>query len=209
MSALPLDTDIAAKRPEREQSAANATGDLSDLLADIVWRVPGASDLELRMAMREAARDFCDRTNVWQAPVQFLGSTPCGPGHYNLALPFGAIALRIRENQSWMSGRNVIRWRGIPGLHPLLDWRRWDPTPPFLCGRAPMPMLSFAPAPDSETMPEDIVKRWGHAFVSGALARLLAMSDRPWFDKGRTAQQQAVVDFSAACTEARAETEGI
>lgn len=209
MSALPLDTDIAASKTEREQSAANAAGDLSSLLPDIVWRVPGASDLELRMAMREAARDFCDRTNCWQEPVGFGPVAPCVPGHYPIAVPDGAVALRIRENQAWMSGRIAIRWRGIPGPHPLLDWRRWDPTPPWLCGRAPTPIVAYAPAPGSEALPEEIVRRWGHAFVAGALGRLLAMSDRPWFDRARYAQQQAVVDFSAAITEARAETEGL
>jgi hypothetical protein len=209
VSALPLDTDIAEKRPENEQSAANASGDLSSLLPDIVWRVPGASDLELRMAMRDAARDFCDRTNCWQEPISFPGDFPHCPGHWPLAMPQGAVALRIRENAAWISGRNAFRWRGFPGIHPLLDWQKWHAIPPFICGRAPMPIVAYAPGQDGETLPDDIVRRWGHAFVAGAVARLLATSDRPWFDKGRTAQQMAVVDFSAAVTDARAESEGL
>lgn len=209
MSSLPLDTDLAEKKQPKELSAANATGTLASLLDEVVWRTPGCSDLERRKALSEAARDFCDRTNCWQEPVRWPGPPPSCMGHHPIAMPNGAVALRIRENTAWIVGRQTIRWRGFPGLHPLLDWRRFDPWPPFLCGRAPTPIVAFAPAPGSEEIDEDVLARWGHAFVDGACAKLLAMLDKPWGDKGRLVYQQHASAYSAAVAEARAEAEGI
>lgn len=210
MSILPLDTDIAEKKQPKELSAANANGSLASLLGEVVWRTPGCSDLERRKALCDAARDFCDRTNCWQKEIRFIGGIiPCEPGHHPIEMPDGAVALRIRENSAWMSGRNAFRWRGFPGLHPFLDWHKWHAMPPFLCGRANMPMVAYAPSAGSENIDEDVLARWGHAFVDGALARLLAMIDKPWGDKGRTVQQQHTSAYSAAVAEARAESEGI
>ena len=209
MSSLPLDTELAEKKQPKELSAANANGSLASLLGEIVWRTPGCSDLERRKALCDAARDFCDRTNCWQEEVRWPGSIPDCVGHHPIAMPQGAVALRIRENSSWMTGRNLIRWRGFPGMHPFLDWHKWHVYPPFLCGRAPTPIVAFAPAPGSEDIDPDVLARWGHAFVDGALAQLLAMIDTPWGDKGRMAQHQHAAAYSAAVAEARAEAEGI
>lgn len=206
---LPLDTELAEKKQPKELSAANASGSLASLLDEVVWRTPGCSDLERRKALCDAARDFCDRTNCWQEPVQWPGEPPGCVGHYPVKMPNGAVALRIRENNNWMTGRNLVRWRGIPGLHPLLDWRRFDPWPPFLCGRAPVPMIAYAPAPGEENIDADVLARWGHAFVDGALAQLLAMLDKPWGDKGRLVYQQHATAYANAVAEARAEAEGI
>ena len=101
---LPLDTELAEKKQPKELSAANASGSLASLLDEVVWRTPGCSDLERRKALCDAARDFCDRTNCWQEPVQWPGEPPGCVGHYPVKMPNGAVALRIRENNNWMTG---------------------------------------------------------------------------------------------------------
>lgn len=203
-SAPELDTEYVERNRDSNIPAAEASGALRGLVGELAYRLPGCSDLEMRKALSNAARVFCDRTNCWTESAQMGVPTAYG-GVPVTNVPDGAVVLRIRENRSWLVAKNGLGWAGYPGPNPCFFPGEYRPNPPFLCGRAPAPEMALAPAVGSETVPDRIVKRWGHAFVLGAFAELAGMEGKPWSQPREAAQ--AGQNFNDECASARAEFE--
>jgi len=190
------------------------------LVDELMVSMPGLSDLEARKELSRVAREFCDRTNCWSADREFhpVHDEPGNDTRYSADAPNGAVALRVRECRygtwSWAGLPPFARAFGIPGPHPY-----------FVFGELPAPLGAFrlracalgggvppffvrlvlAPQIGGEDLPDELVARWGDAFVNGARATLCAMKDRRWSDP----QSAAIASqrYATAVSEARSEFE--
>lgn len=211
-----------SQRSPLTAAAAGLSGDSIRALVErlMLW-MPGLSDAEARYALMDCAREFCSRTNCWTVEPRLpFGAWP-GPVEWTVGspdVPAGATALRVREMRigTWT-------WHGVPPF--VVASRLPGPCPKFTFGAIPREIgalrlraaalggevpffavrLALAPAVGSETLPPDLVGRWGEAFVAGARARLAAMTGRAWSDPNAAALHGA--SYTALANEARTASE--
>lgn len=192
-------------------------GKLSELLGEIVWRTPGANDLERRKALEASADRFCRATKCWREtvmlpPYDLWGSSPqffFGPavglspmGVLGCSAPSGA-GVPIGLVSTYGPGPFFPmhdHWALRHGPTPCLYWTGVLPHRP-----CPPPVVYFSIAPGSDEIPEDVLKRWGAAIADGAFAELAFQPNKPWSDPAGA--QLAANRFNAACVTARAEVE--
>lgn len=216
----------AESLPESQRSplTASAPGTPDPSLRALVDRLaiwtPGLSDAEARHALASSAREFCERTNCWTKFVswQVFPEAPGNETRYAGSVPAGAVALRVREcsygHWTWPGLPPFVRTHGIPGPRPYFLFGAFPPEcgafrlrAAALGGEAPFffARLVLAPEIGGETLPDEIVSRWGEAIVSGARAALSAMPNRPWSDpQGAALYAQK---YNAAVAFARGEFE--
>ena len=194
------------KEAQTSALTANAPGfgasPMRSLVDEIMFEMRGLSDVECRKELQRTAREFCERTNCWTADALFGPCTPVGA--YPVAnVPAGAIVVRVREKGGSWFGPGLFGWSGFPGPQPFYYPTRLVPY----AGPPPPGRFVVALAPDigSEDVPQEVLRVWGAAIVSGAKAHLMALSGREWSDP-----QSAVIygqKYNAAAGEARRASE--
>lgn len=166
-----------ADRPDYDNLAA--------LAENIVYRVPGCTDLMVRKAIAETYRDFCKRTCVIRTRRRI--EIRHGENDYCLHPKFPECIVDCVVG-AYVGGRRVdlegyAAWNG-DAVH--LDGRMLPPE-----GETAMMDVECVEVPriGSEHAPRLFIERYGDAIVSGALYRLMSMSGRAWSDP-----QQAMLE---------------
>lgn len=204
-----------------------AKGKLSELLGEIVWRTPGANDLERRKALEMSADQFLRQTKAWRERVALPPPEPAwGPhpcfffGPHPGFLPSGVLACSAQTGSGVPVGvvspgaglffRAWPRWHGpFWTFHPGPARIMWDaPFAPWALpwgGPAPEPEIYLSIAPGGDELPEEVLRRWGAAIADGAYNILAMQPNKPWSDPHGA--QLAANRFNAAAVTARAEAE--
>ena len=172
---------------------------LASLAQHLVFRLPECDDRMIRLTLRDAYRDFCRRSCCLRVRRLFEFD-PCG--EYVLPTLFEKRVYRVTEvcdgSHRLDEGRDYSVAGGVVRIfRGFRETRHDDPAekPP----RGPVIAWIEIPALSSERIPRWLVERHGDSICSGALARLMAMTNRPWSDP-----QMAVIEgqrFEAAVNE--------
>lgn len=167
---------------------------LASLAEDIVFRLPGCTDLMVRKTIQSVYRDFCKKTSVLvtHRKIDIVN----GVAHYGVApLLRGCVVGCIRSAR--------IRHRDIvPNLMPdgtvVVD-RRFLPVDDE---RIPMFLeVVEIPGVGCEEAPKWFIDKYGDTIVSGVLGQLMSMTGRAWSDPQVAADER--MKFNSALTEAR------
>lgn len=167
---------------------------LASLAEDIVFRLPGCTDLMVRKTIQSVYRDFCKKTSVLVTHRKI--DIVKGVAHYGVApLLRGCVVGCIRSAR--------IRHRDIvPNLMPdgtvVVD-RRFLPVddekiPMFL-------EVVEIPGIGCEEAPKWFIDKYGDTIVAGVLGQLMSMTGRAWSDPQAAADER--MKFNSALTEAR------
>lgn len=199
-------------------AAAGSWWDVSavTLLADrMIWRLPGCSDLAVRMSLCEAWRQFCDQTEVWREkltgfPKDCSECSDCGAietageetvhryGLYAQAACHikSVFSVYVNDVQLDNDGMNwFVRDTGCRGL--ILEVRSGISDRGTDIVKA---VCSIVPDDGGEVAPSTLMKKYGPVIVSGALYPLLGQTGKAWSDSGLA--QVEMANWNAGLSEA-------
>ena len=148
-------------------------GNLYDVLPLIIPVVNGAPEPFIKQILRLAAAEFCLDTHVWKEDLAPINSVE-DQAEYALDHDYNASILRVRAVTL-----NDIRWQFA--LNPSMDAITINPSPnndddPIVVS------VTFLPWESNDVYPDWIIQRHSRALAAATVARLAAMSGRPWFN---------------------------
>jgi len=176
---------------------------LADIAQNLVYRLPGCSDLMVRKTIQEVYREFCRDTKFFQ--LVHRGELKSGEAVFGVAplIPGGVVG-EVREVSI-----GHIRLRcgvdyTVEGISPVtvVLAPSSTPSPEDPEARAHISVLAVEyPSMGSEEVPQGFVDAYGDAIASGVMARLCSMANKPWSDMQVAAAEQ--VRYQNAKSEAR------
>lgn len=193
---------------------------MADLLASILPEVHGCPDVRAQQAAVNAAITFCRFTNCWKRDLDPM-TTQAGVAQYDVSgavsdgvlntLLSGTVdhlplAIRTRDELD----DRLPYWRTYSGFPTTVFLPNGDRNTIQLVGvpdQAYTVQLtaSYKPTPTATTLDDAVFNDFYKAMADGALAELLLMNGRGWFNPVLGAQHQAA--FNAAMHDARVETD--
>ena len=181
-----------------EESESPEYGNIAAIAEDLVYRLPGCTDLMVRKTIRDVYRDFCRRTCVLKTRRKI--EVVHGKSDYHLhAVHPGCMIDTVVEVR--LNGRVVdVEGFDFCGGDFIRLERRDLPEE----GEVYELDVTCIEVPEigSEVAPRLFVNRYGDAIVSGVLMRLMAMVGKPWSDEVQAAQNARL--YENALTENRA-----
>ena len=174
----------------------SALSDFHDLLLP---ELPGCTVAMVNKNLREAAREFCDRTGLWRQSLTAI-DTVAAQATYALATPTDSQLVRISE----ITVNSLLLWR--LSRRERADWSELCPKydldePPFVLSaglttitldRDEIPTASvvgglvveatLTPTPTAATLPDFLLSKYSEAIRYGTLSRLMKMK-KPWGDR--------------------------
>lgn len=192
-----------------ENATPVAVRDLGSLADDMVYRLPGCDDVMVRKTLQAACREFCEKT----AALRFRIPVPFEPGRraYPVVAPFDCHVKAVRDMRffhEWTEttalGNEVERrvllpadrkWRVDPG--PVVVFAGAIAEEDLASRTGFVAEVDCVPGLNCEDLPEPFLDRHGAAIVSGALARLFAMQNRPWSDPAQAAGEKLAFERAA------------
>lgn len=185
--------------PLEEEVSASDFVNLGSLAEDMVYLLPGCSDLMIRKTLQTAYRDFCETTWALKATsTNVLVEDECS---YRIVIPSQTYVFRVvnvkKGSSLLVEGRDYTANTGQPIKVVLLQ----APTSSD-SGTTLETEVVCVPTRGSEDLPTWFSDMYGNAIISGALFRLFSMGGKPWSDdaQARTeaiAWQNALNDASA------------
>lgn len=199
-------------------AAAGSWWDVSSitLLADrMAWRLPGCSDLALRMSLCNAWRQFCDMTEVWRAKltgalcdcsecdecgaIETVGEESvrryrlCAPAASHIKNVFGVY---VNDGHIENNGYNwFVRETQCCGTVVELFSGITDAGEDVVKA-----VCSIVPDDGGESVPSRLMRKYGPVIVSGALYPLLGQSGKAWSDAAIA--QVELANWNAGLSEA-------
>lgn len=173
---------------------------LASLAEDIVFRLPGCTDLMIRKTIGSVYRDFCRRTCalVTKRKIGLKSGVAC----YGVA-PFlrGGVVDCVRS-VSTEDGREINTFVASDGT--IVVEKSYLPvdgeTKNIIVETVEIPGIGC------EEAPRWFLDKYGDAIISGTLAKLMAMTGRAWSDAQMAAIENS--NFNSALTEARVRSLG-
>lgn len=187
----------------------------NDFFPHVLPDVPGCPKAIARTAIRDAAIEFCKRTQLWTAESNATGIVVDEP-HYTYAPETGAQVAATKA--VWVSGLRID-----PITKAILDtnysgWKtttgtpsRWYGTEPGTIRLYPIPDeaisggllvdVALKPSRTATTCPDFLLEDWAEEIAHGAKSKLLTMKGRPWSGDGRGSYAQ----FERAIARAKGE----
>lgn len=169
---------------------------LASLAQDLVYRLPGCTDLMVRKTIQEVYRDFCRKTCALTSTVkvEMSGCENCRMLHARHS------GCRVDCVTAVRVGCREIpkdEYRVVDGvLHVSNSYLSADGSPVVVSvDCVEIPRLGC------ETVPADFVEKHGDAIRSGVLARLMSMTGRAWSDQNMAALEMR--SYENALTETR------
>lgn len=167
----------------------------------VVPLCPGVTAEDMRLAVVRAARELCERTDVWQT-LSTLSAT-ANVATYAVTPPAQSSLLRVFSVAYRGSGvslhfsRDVTSPQALRGNVPGVDPERAPPTAAFfpVVGATtmrvyPVPVetltdaftvrASFAPLRSAIELDDELLERWADAITWGAAHRLMSVPDKPY-----------------------------
>lgn len=165
--------DIEQERPECDT--------IAQLAHNIVYRVPGCSDMMVRQTLVEAYAEFCDLTNALTTDRSI--ALEAGRGSYPVVYMIPDCRIQYVKSVR-VRGKLLTPERDyhiLPGVTPgiMLDERLLPAEGEEL---AMLVTCIEMPKTGSEQAPQWFIRKHGSAIAAGALARLFGMTGRPWAD---------------------------
>ncbi len=178
---------------------------VSELAENIVYRLPGCTDLMVRKTIREVFREFCGETKCLAA--ERVIELESGTALYHVCPMFSGVVTYILSVR--IDGRLLK-----PGFDyyffgdriELMDGNVWEASTrnePSAENANPPKMVVMAveiPRMESEKAPRWFVEKYGDAIVNGALARLMSMTGKAWTDSAKAAESRMIYEnFKSEC----------
>lgn len=177
----------------------------SDFTIHVKPEAGGAPDFLIERAVRDAAIDFCQRTDVFVPEPEFIGIIK-GVNEYAVTIPTGTELNHIIDIYDNKTALRPISYNEL--LRRLGDeteqgkpkyYAQRDNTEFFL---APIPssndsfrvVYSVKPTATSTSIPDTIGKEYRETLVHGALFRLQMMSGQPFSDPGAAQANRALYE---------------
>ena len=177
----------------------------SDFTIQVKPEAGGAPDFLIERAVRDAAIDFCQRTDVYVPEPEFIGIIK-GVNEYAVTIPTGTELNHIIDIYDNKTALRPISYNEL--LRRLGDeteqgqpkyYAQRDNTEFFL---APIPssndsfrvVYSVKPTATSTSIPDTIGKEYRETIVHGALFRLQMMSGEPFSDPGAAQANRALYE---------------
>jgi hypothetical protein len=171
-----------------------ATVPFSLLLREVMLKLPMAPEFEVEYRMKEAVREFCQRSLSWRQPDTELLVTVVGQRSYTADLPGGTeIAAVISawngsteldvelpgEQDDFEPSSTDSEWK--VGMEPTMDAFRLSPAP-LTAGITITGTLALAPNDDATEAPAYVWNRWRKVVAAGCIAAMKEQTDKPWSD---------------------------
>jgi hypothetical protein len=171
-----------------------ATDNLGPLAKLILPELPGCDDLMVRMKLGAALREFCRETNacVVTMPAKVIRNDKGYDYIYAPPAPEGMVI------------GSLLSVKNFDGT--LVEWGDGDINRGMIVigrgARDEFVNVSYSvyPKAGGEACPERFVERYAEAITSGAMHKLLSMTNKPWSDPNRAAQYGA--EYADAISEA-------
>ena len=177
----------------------------SDFTIQVKPEAGGAPDFLIERAVRDAAIDFCQRTDVYVPEPEFIGIIK-GVNEYAVTIPTGTELNHIIDIYDNKTALRPVSYNDL--LRRLGDeteqgqpkyYAQRDNTEFFL---APIPssndsfrvVYSVKPTATSTSIPDTIGKEYRETIVHGALFRLQMMSGQPFSDPGAAQANRALYE---------------
>lgn len=167
------------------------TMNLAALADQCIYRLPGCSDLMLRKEMQKVIVEMCEYTSALIFPIT-IEIHPLVNTYY-IPLPFDYVSCRVdsvktsHPETSRITPDDVeIDWEPVPRIifkktytkEELAQIENGDNARPFEI----TVNINAMPTLGTDDYPESFLRRWQSTIVSGTLARLFSMADKPWSD---------------------------
>jgi len=153
---------------------------------------PGAPIFVIERAVREAAIELCQRTDVWKADPERL-QIVAGVIDYDLSAPSGAEVAHIldlqRDGASLNKVGNFLELYQRLGNDTIREqpwWYTATDNAAIKVARRPKEaeeltlFLSFKPDSTATSIPDAIGREYRKTISTGAIAMLLLMNGQPW-----------------------------
>lgn len=174
---------------------------VSELAENIVYRLPGCSDLMVRKTIRDVFCEFCRETKC--LTFERVIELEDGLKHYHAFPMFSGIVTEILSVR--MGGRLLKRGFDYVALDDgcvrLSDANVWEAPsrnePSAESYDKPPKMIVKAveiPRMESEKAPRWFIERHGDAIVNGVLARLMSMTGRAWTDPAKASEARIIYE---------------
>jgi hypothetical protein len=176
-----------------------------DLLPRLMVEVKGCPHFTAEDHLRDAVREFCERTHVWTVTLASF-NTQVDVASYALALPAGSSLVRLSQvdvgderDVDILDQQEAKTEQGL-GSQSTFVWLEGatlfvNPTP-----TQALPVvvqLSLKPSLTSESVPDWLAEDHASTLRQGAKATLLAMPKVDWSDPGLA--EIAESKFRSAC----------
>ncbi len=155
-----------------------ALSHLGSLASEMVYRLPGCSDLMIRKELQHAAADFCRKSGAFTVEIEAAFDENDIAA---LDVPFSAF---IKNVLSARIGDVTLRpesYRVVPGDPPFLTLTENTFLPSGEQENVVVEAM-LVPKAGCEDFPDDFLNRYGEGITHGAMFRLLSMKNKPWSD---------------------------
>lgn len=155
---------------------------LSSLLPDLRLELPGCLDLTITRELRNACREFCEKTGCWEVVLDPVTVTE-GEDTYSLTLPDDASLVSIQAVTRDGLLFTAYQYQ-LPDLNLVLD-----ETPTAAATLSVTALLM--PTRTAETVPDIIERDYWDGIRSLTLSRLMRQAGVPWGNPSMAAYYQA------------------
>jgi len=182
---------------------------LRDFYIHVTPSVQGCPVSLINNAIRSAAIEFCERTNMWKYGFAAQDVT-ANVDTYTFTFPVGVIDVMIsRPTYVEVSGLQVnptneedldslqYLWRDATNKQPQLYYMDFDntmilvPTPSETITDGLYVEAALRPTMDATTLPDWLYDSWSETIAHGALMRLHAMPGKVWADPQTVSMHRA------------------
>lgn len=181
----------------------------SVLNREVMLHLPGAQVWEVEYRLKQAVRDFCRITQVWQQRNTEILTTVADQEEYDAGLPVGTELVAVisayladgtevdievpGEAEDQMPSESDSEWKiGLAGTEAV----RLTPLP-STSGVVVTGTVAFAPNEDSEDLPTVIYNRWRTPIAHGAIAAMMTQVGKPWSNPAQSVFHQGKFDDGA------------
>lgn len=167
---------------------------ISALYPQVYPSVPGAPDVALLDAIRQASIEFAEKTHAWQdvlAGINIVANT------HTYTIP--TVTDRASDGivDAWHDGQlldptspdvltaNETNWTTMTGTpkwyyQPTQDVVRLVPNPTAALTAGLVLRVEFKPSQTATTIPDHFYNHYAKDIANGAIAALLMVPDKPW-----------------------------
>lgn len=194
MSATPIVSGSSVVLTVAEMAALESSN-LYDLLPYAAIEASGCPTAVLKQALRLAGRDFCRDTEIWRETLTILSAADVA--EYDLQNAHGEQATILRVFGLTLDGSEQATDDFTFSAEGCLEFD----TAPSEDDDEIVADVVLIPRMDATVYPAWLLADWGQAITALALARLKAMSGKPWSDPNGA--QWKMQEYTVRCGDAK------
>lgn len=195
------------------------TATFDSFLTEVRPKVPGCDLTTMYNALRLALQDFCERSTIWRQDLAAI-DIAANTGSYFLTDPSNALIVqsiyvsyngnRIYPTSTERLDQLLPDWRqGVAGdpqwyVSPAPNQVLFDRVPESAITGGLWANVALKPSSAATVVDDTLYRSWREPVASGALARLLAIPDKPWANGNLARYHAAKFEAGVANATARA-----